>query len=50
MPNVVFPCAAICDAETGRLAIYYGGADTVVCLAFTMVDDLIDFIQENSMG
>lgn len=41
VPNVVFPCAALCDADTGRLAIYYGAADTVVALAFTFVDDLV---------
>ncbi len=49
-PNVVFPCAALCDASTGRIAIYYGGADTVTCLAFTQVDELIEFIKSNSRG
>ncbi len=48
VPNVVFPCAALTDAETGRIAIYYGGADTVVALAFTTVDILVDFIKNNS--
>lgn len=48
VPNVAFPCAALADAETGRVAVYYGGADTVVCLAFTDVDELIDFIKDNS--
>jgi beta-1,4-mannooligosaccharide/beta-1,4-mannosyl-N-acetylglucosamine phosphorylase len=47
-PNVVFPCAALVDAPTGRIAIYYGGADTVVCLAFAYVDEVLDFIKENS--
>lgn len=46
--NVVFPCAALCDADTGRMAIYYGCADTVVGLAYTTVDELIDYIKENS--
>ena len=49
VPNVVFPCAALCDADTGRLAIYYGGADTVVGLAFAYVDELIDFIKSDSL-
>lgn len=49
VPNVVFPCAALCDAATGRMAIYYGGADTVTCLAFTLVDELMAFIKENSL-
>lgn len=48
VPNVVFPCAALTDADTGRIAIYYGGADTVTCLAFTHLDTLINFIKENS--
>lgn len=49
VPNVVFPCAALADADTGRLAIYYGAADTVVGLAFAQVDELIAFIKENSV-
>ncbi len=49
VPNVVFPCAALCDADTGRLAIYYGGADTVVALAFGYVDELIDFAKRDSL-
>lgn len=48
VPNVAFPCAALVDSATGRLAIYYGGADTVVCMAFTMVDELVDYIKANS--
>ena len=36
VPNVVFPCAMLCDARTGRLAIYYGAADTVTALAFSI--------------
>ncbi len=47
-PNVVFPCAALYDAPTGRIAIYYGAADTVTCLAYTQADDLIDFIVANT--
>jgi len=49
VPNVVFPCAALCDADTGRLAIYYGAADTVTGLAFAYVDELIDFARGNSI-
>ena len=47
-PNVVFPCASVVDAPTGRIAIYYGAADTVVCLAFAYVDEVIDFIKGHS--
>ena len=49
VPNVVFPCATLCDVDTGRLAIYYGGADTVVALAFGYVEDLIDFAKADSL-
>ncbi len=48
VPNVVFPCAALTDPPTGRIAVYYGCADTVTGLAFCHVDELIAFIKENS--
>lgn len=46
--NVVFPVSTLCDKDTGRIAIYYGAADTVVGIAFTTVDELIKFTKENS--
>ena len=49
VPNVTFPCAALTDAETGRIAIYYGCADTVTGLAFTTVDELVRFTKENAL-
>jgi len=49
VPNVAFPCAALADAHTGRIAVYYGAADTVTGLAFTQVDELVDFIKNNSL-
>ena len=49
VPNVCFPCATLVDSATGRMAIYYGAADTVTGLAFTYVDDLIDFVKEHSV-
>lgn len=48
VPNVAFPCAALYDQPTGRLALYYGGADTVTALAFAYIDEVIDFIKANS--
>lgn len=48
VPNVVFPCAALADSETGRIAIYYGAADTVTGIAYTTVTELVTFIKENS--
>jgi len=48
VPNVVFPCASLYDESTGRIAIYYGGADTVTALAFTYLDDVLYFLKNNS--
>lgn len=48
VPNVTFPCAALTDTATGRIAIYYGCADTVTGLAFGHVDDILDFLKSNS--
>ncbi len=48
VPNVTFPCAALADADTGRIALYYGAADTVTGLTFTYVDEVIDFLKSNS--
>lgn len=49
VPNVVFPCAALVDAPTGRMALYYGGADTVTCLGYAYVNELLDFVKSNSL-
>lgn len=47
VPNVTFPCATLHDAETGRIAIYYGAADTNVAVAYTTVDLLLKEMKEN---
>lgn len=49
VPNVVFPCAALVDSETGRMAMYYGGADTVTGIAFGYVQELVEFVKENAL-
>lgn len=49
VPNVTFPCAAICDGPSKRMAIYYGAADTVVALAFCYADELVEFVKKNSV-
>lgn len=48
VPNVCFPCATLQDVDTGRIAIYYGCADSYVSLAFTTVDEVVDYIRANS--
>jgi beta-1,4-mannooligosaccharide/beta-1,4-mannosyl-N-acetylglucosamine phosphorylase len=49
VPNVAFPCAALVDGDSGRMAIYYGGADSVVCLAFAYVHEIVDFVIANAV-
>lgn len=45
VPNVTFPCAALTDAPSGRIAIYYGCADTVTGLCFTTAQAVIDHLK-----
>lgn len=49
VPNVVFPCATLFDKDTGRIAIYYGAADTYTAIAFCYLDELIPYIKDNSL-
>jgi len=48
VPNVAFPCAAIVDAPTGRIVLYYGAADTYTALAFCQVDEVLGYLKNNS--
>jgi len=49
VPNVVFPCAALHDPESKRIAVYYGCADTVTGLAFGYIDEIIEFTKKHSI-
>ena len=49
VPNVTFPCASLHDPATGRVAIYYGCADTVTGLAFGYIPEIIEFTKKNSI-
>lgn len=48
VPNVLFPTCALCDGETGRIAIYAGAADTYTELLFTDIDTVLDYIVKNA--
>jgi beta-1,4-mannooligosaccharide/beta-1,4-mannosyl-N-acetylglucosamine phosphorylase len=48
VPNVTFPCATLYDLPTGRIAIYYGAADTVTALAFAKLNEVLDFLGSTS--
>ena len=41
VPNVAFPCAALCDAGTGRIAIYYGAADEAMAGADLSLSEIL---------
>ena len=49
VPNVVFPCAALADGKSGKIAIYYGAADTSVALAFTTVDEVVNYVKAHNL-
>ncbi len=47
--NVVFPTSILTDGETGRMAIYYGCADTCTSICFTTVDRLLSYLKAHRM-
>lgn len=49
VPNVTFPCSALHDPETGRIAVYYGCADTVTGLAFGYIPEIIEFTKRTDI-
>ena len=49
VPSVTFPCAALHDPETGRIAVYYGCADTVTGLAFGYIPEIVEFTQRTNI-
>jgi len=45
--NVVFTCGAIPE-DDGAVKIYWGGADTVMCVGTARIDELVDMCLKNS--
>ncbi len=45
--NVVFPCGAIADYEKDELRMYYGAADTRICLATGSINEVVDACIQN---
>ena len=41
VPNAIFPCGLIHDTSTDGLRLYYGGADTCVCLATASFEETL---------
>ncbi|MEA3471637.1 MAG: glycosidase, partial [Thermodesulfobacteriota bacterium] len=44
VPNVVFTCGAILEKD-GGMKIYYGAADTCICLLTAHIDDIFSMIK-----
>src|SRR5439155_9935707 len=42
VPNVVFPCGLLHDEASDELRLYYGAADTSICLASARLSDVLD--------
>ena len=44
VPNTVFPCGLVHDRATDVVRLYYGAADTSICLATARLSDLLDAV------
>lgn len=44
VPNALFPCGLIHDQGSGEVRLYYGAADTSICLATAQLDDLLETV------
>jgi predicted GH43/DUF377 family glycosyl hydrolase len=44
VPNIVFPCGLLHDPANDELRLYYGAADSSVCLATARLSDLLDAV------
>lgn len=45
VPGVTFPTGAIVNKESGELHMYYGAADSSICLATAKFNELVDYIK-----
>jgi predicted GH43/DUF377 family glycosyl hydrolase len=50
VPNVVFPCGAVHDAASDELRLYYGAADSSICLATARLGDLLEALLAQPQG
>ncbi len=44
VPNVVFPCGLLHDPGSDLVRLYYGAADSSVCVATVRLEDLLDAV------
>jgi len=43
--GVVFPTGAVVNEENNELRLYYGAADSTVCVAFADMDEILDYLK-----
>jgi len=43
--GVVFPTGAVIDKEKNELRLYYGAADSTVCVAFADMKEILDYLK-----
>jgi predicted GH43/DUF377 family glycosyl hydrolase len=46
VPDVVFPCGAVMAGDGQTLRVYYGAADTSICLATVGLKEMLDWLEE----
>jgi predicted GH43/DUF377 family glycosyl hydrolase len=44
VPNVIFPCGILHDPASGEVRLYYGAADSSICVATAQFDELLDAV------
>jgi predicted GH43/DUF377 family glycosyl hydrolase len=48
VPEVVFPCGWLLADDRDTLRLYYGSADTSICLATASLQALLDWLDRHS--
>ncbi len=48
VPNVVFPNSIITKEDGDSIDLYYGAADTAVCMAKGKISEIVEYIKQNS--
>jgi predicted GH43/DUF377 family glycosyl hydrolase len=48
VPNVVFPCGLLHDQASDELRLYYGAADSTICLASGRLRNVLDALRRES--
>jgi predicted GH43/DUF377 family glycosyl hydrolase len=48
--DVVFPCGWLLDADGDTLRMYYGAADSSVCLASASIRELLEYLDRHPCG